>query len=166
MSPSNNAECKGNISLYEQNTRYLNIAGRMKRQNPQASVPSFRAGMPGGWSSISAPKRLLQDGVFERFRRAQTHHGLGLDLNGFACSRIAAHARLAMRLDRAADAGNHKLARALGFFYSQLEQFVEESNRLFLGDRFLRGAYLIGDIRNNLGLAQRICHRVTFSSSD
>src|SRR5580704_15839813 len=159
MSPSNNAECKGNIAFYEQNTSYLNIAGTMKRQNPQASVPSFRAGMPGGWSSISAPKRLLQDGVFERFRRAQTHHGLGLDLDGFACGRIATHARLAMRLDGAADAGNHKLARALGFLHGQLEEFVEESHGLFLGDGLLRGAYFLSDVRNNLGLAQRICHR-------
>src|ERR1700688_3479297 len=121
--------------------------------------------MPGGSSSIPAPEVLLQDGVFECFRCAQTHNGLGLDLDGLARGRIATQTRLAMRLDGAADARDYKLARALGLFHSQLEQFVEESHGLLLGNGLFRRAYLLSDVRNNLGLAQRICHRVAFSSS-
>src|ERR1700733_1172374 len=136
----------------------------MKRQNPQASVPYSGAGVPGGSSSIPAPEGLLQDGVFECFRCAQTHNGLGLDLDRLAGRGVAAQTRLAMRLDGAADAGNYELPRALGLFHSQLEQFVEESHGLLLGNGLLRRAYLLSDGRNNLGLATRICIRIRLAS--
>src|ERR1700683_1523889 len=121
--------------------------------------------MPGGSSSIPAPEGLLQDGVFECFRFAQTHNGLGLDLDRLAGGWIAAPTPLAMCLYGAADARNHKLPRALGLFHSQLDQFVEESHGLLLGYRLFPRASRLSDVRNNLRLAQRICHRVAFSSS-
>src|SRR2546425_12837259 len=80
-----------------------------------------------------------------RLSWAQPHDGLGLDLDRLASLRVAAHARLAMRLHRSPEIGDDELARAtLQLLHRQLEQFVEE-RRCGL----LRRAQLAGDI----------CHR-------
>ena len=59
---------------------------------------------------IAVKLYLLQYGVFECLRRAQANHGLGLDLDGFARLRVAAHARLAVRFHGAADIGDDVLS--------------------------------------------------------
>src|SRR5262249_31144171 len=106
-------------------------------------------------------KTLLQDGVFQGLGRAQAHHGLCLDLDCFAGLRIAAHARLTMRLDHAPDSRNDELpGAALGFFHRQLVQLFEKESYLLL-----RCAEFVGDVRNNLGFAEWLgCHLVCLSS--
>src|ERR1700680_1663590 len=100
--------------------------------------------------------------VLEGLCRAKTNHGFRLDLDRFACLRIAAHARLAMRLHDASDVRNDELARAaFGFLHRQLEQFFAELR----GDLF-GCAHFFGDVRDNLGLAQWFCHLVSISSSE
>jgi hypothetical protein len=103
---------------------------------------------------------LLERGVLKGFRCAQAHNGLGLDLDRFACGRIAPHACFAVSLHCAADSWNYEFAGAARFLYGKLEQLVEESDDLFLGDRLFVGADLLRHVRNNLGLAHRICHRI------
>src|SRR5215510_11338285 len=107
------------------------------------------------------PRNLLQDGVFQSLGRAQTHHGLCLDLDCLAGLRIAAHARLAMRLDHAPDSRDDELpSAALGFFHRQLVQLFEKQSYLLL-----RCAELVGDVRNDLGFAEWLgCHLVCLSS--
>src|SRR5262245_65068479 len=93
-------------------------------------------------------RNLLQDGVFQSLGRAQTHHGLCLDLDCFAGLRIAAHARLAVRLDHAPDSRDYELtSAALCFFYRQLVQLFEKQSYLLL-----RCAVFVGDMRNVLAL--------------
>lgn len=79
-------------------------------------------------------KKLLQNGILERFRRAQADDGLRLDLDRFTGLGVAAHASLAVRLDDAAESRNHEFARAtLGFFYGELEELFEEESCGLLG---------------------------------
>jgi hypothetical protein len=106
-------------------------------------------------------RKLLQDRILKSLGRPQTNHGLGLDLDGFASLRIAAHARLAVRFHDAADSWNDELARgALGFFHRKLVQLFKKECRLLLGC-----AELFGDVRNDLGLAEWLsCHLVCLSS--
>src|ERR1700687_1096783 len=80
-------------------------------------------------------KRLFsENGVFEGLCGAKTNNGFRLDLNRFARLRIAAHARLAVRLHDASDVRNDELARpAFGFPDRPLEQFFEELRRGLLG---------------------------------
>src|ERR1041384_3543743 len=105
--------------------------------------------------------RLLQNRVLESLRRAQAHHGLGLDLDRFAGLRIAAHAGLAVRFHNAADPWNDEFARGtLGFFHRKLVQLFKKESRLLLGC-----AEFFGDMRNDLGLAEWLsCHLVCLSS--
>src|SRR2546422_973936 len=92
----------------------------------------------------------------KRLSWAQPHDGLGLDLDRLASLRVAAHARLAMRLHRSPEIGDDELARAtLQLLHRQLEQFVEE-RRCGL----LRRAQLAGDICHDLGLAHWLCHQL------
>src|SRR4029077_13156372 len=106
-------------------------------------------------------QQLLQNRILEGLGRAQTHHGLGLDLNRFAGLGVAAHARLAVRLHNAADSRNDEFARAaLGFLHRELVQLFEEERCLLLWC-----AELLGDVRNNLCLAEWLgCHLVCLSS--
>jgi hypothetical protein len=108
-------------------------------------------------------KKLLQNGILERFRRAQADDGLRLDLDRFTGLGVAAHAGFAMRLDDAAESRNHEFTRAaLGFFHGELEELFEEESCGFLGK-----AGFFGEVRNDLGLAQRLgCHLLFLSSSD
>src|ERR1700730_5328664 len=105
--------------------------------------------------------RLLQYGVLERLGRAQADYGLRLDLDCLASLWIAAHTRLAVRLDDAADARNYELTRsALGFLHCELEKLLKEES-----GGFLRCAELLGDVRYGLGLAHWLgCHLVCLSS--
>src|ERR1700728_655581 len=138
----------------------------MKRQNPQTSVECNGRGCLGVLPRISAPKgNLLQYGVFKSFRSAQTYDGLGLDLDSLTGCRVATHTRLTMCLYRAAEPWNYEFARSFRFFYGQLEKFVKERRDLLLGHRLFRSADLFSHVRNDFRFAQRICHRVTFSSS-
>src|SRR5258708_12270568 len=86
-----------------------------------------------------AVRGLLQHGVLKRLRRAQTHHRLGLDLDGLTGLRITAHARLAVRLYGAADVGDDELAGgALSFSYPQLQNiFKKERPPLLLSSPHL-----------------------------
>lgn len=69
-----------------------------------------------------------------------------------------------MRLDRASDSWNHELTGTLAFFHSEIEEFIEKRRDLFLRNRLVLRADLIGHVRDDLGLAHRSCHRVAFSS--
>src|SRR5579863_5869459 len=105
---------------------------------------------------------LTENRVLERLCRAKTNNGFRLDLDRFARLRIAAHARLAVRLHDASDVRNHELARAaLCFLDRQLEQFFKELRRHLLGR-----ADFVGDMRDDFGLAQWFCHLFPFSSSE
>src|ERR1700739_1904292 len=102
-------------------------------------------------------KKLLQHGILQDLGGTQPHHRLRLDLDLFARLRIPAEARLPMRLDHAADSGNHKFSSStLGFLDGKLVKFLEE-----LSDGLLRCADLFGDMRNDFGLAHWLgCHFV------
>src|ERR1700693_2999083 len=74
-----------------------------------------------------AKSLFLENGVFEGLCGAKTNNGFRLDLDRFARLRIAAHARLAVRLHDASDVRNDELAgAALGFPDRQLEQLFKE----------------------------------------
>src|SRR5258708_19605368 len=66
--------------------------------NLGCAAPLRRDSTPALFSGpkLFLPRKLLQNRVFERFCRAQTHHRLGLDLDGLAAFRLAPHARLAL----------------------------------------------------------------------
>src|SRR3984885_7559490 len=115
------------------------------------------------WRANHEEKKLLQNGILERFRRAQADDGLRLDLDRFTGLGVTAHASLAVRLDDAAESRNHEFARTtLGFFHRELEELFEKCGCGFLGC-----ADLFGDVCNDLGLAQRLsCHLRFLSSSD
>src|SRR5262249_53317460 len=121
----------------------------------------LRDGLVTSGSVHADPETLLQDGVFQGLGRAQAHHGLRLDLDCFAGLGIAAHARLAMRLDHAPDSRDDELtSAALGFFHRQLVQLFKKQSYLLF-----RCAELVGDVRNDLGLAEWLgCHLVCLSS--
>src|SRR5579864_4086659 len=102
------------------------------------------------------PGNLLQDRVLERLRRAQTNHGLGLDLDRFARLGVAAHARLAVRFYGASDIRDDELARAaLALSHRKLEKLFKKERR-----GFLRRATLFGHMRQDFGLAHRFGHLV------
>ena len=76
--------------------------------------------------------RLAQYGVLERFRGPQSHHCLRFDLDRLAGLRIAAHARLAMRLHRAPEVRNYEFScAALALFHRQLEELFKKCYSLF-----------------------------------
>src|SRR5260370_23160495 len=80
-----------------------------------------------------AVRGLLQHGVLKRLRRAQTHHRLGLDLDGLTGLRITAHARLAVRFYGAADVGDDEFAGgALSFSPRELEKLFKKKRRRLL----------------------------------
>src|SRR5712691_5350702 len=101
------------------------------------------------------PRKLLQNGVFERLRCAQTHHRLGLDLDGLAGLRVAAHARLAVRFHGAAEVRNHELTGcALALSHRELEELFKKERR-----DFLRSAALFREMRHDFRLAHWLgCH--------
>src|SRR5579883_699460 len=71
--------------------------------------------------------RSAQDSVFKSLSRTQTDDGLCLDLDRFACLRIAAHARFAMRFHCPAQIRNHEFAgTALALLDREFEEFVEK----------------------------------------
>src|ERR1700722_1737393 len=125
----------------------------------ETAAANFRALFSG--PDPRSARNLLQDRILERLGRAQADHGLRLDFDRLTCLRIATHARLAVRLDDAADSRNHEFARAtLGFLHRELEKLVKEERC-----GFLRRAGFLGDMRNDLRLAQRLgCHLVFLSS--
>src|SRR5260370_36748926 len=107
-----------------------------------------------------AVRGLLQHGVLKRLRRAQTHHRLGLDLDGLTGLRITAHARLAVRFYRAADVGDDELAGgALAFSHRELEELLNKKHR-----GHLRSATLLRDMRHDPGLAHWLCCPLVFLS--
>src|ERR1700720_3307647 len=69
--------------------------------------------------------------------------------------------RLAVRLHDAADSRDYEFTRStLGFLHRELEELVKKGCR-----GFLRRAEFLGDVRNDLGFAQRLgCHLVFLSS--
>src|SRR5260370_8382416 len=73
--------------------------------NLGCAAPLRRDSIPALFSgpTLFLPRKLLQYRVFERFCGAQAHHRLGLDLDGLAGLRVAAHARLAVRFSAAPD---------------------------------------------------------------
>src|SRR2546426_2149985 len=112
-----------------------------------------------GWSPSRVPQtqigrspELREGGVLEGLGSAQAHHGLGLDLDGLAGLRVAAHARLAVGFHRAADIGDDEFSRsALALSYRQLEELFKK-HRCSL----LRGAALFSNVRYDLRLAHRL----------
>lgn len=83
-------------------------------------------------AEILTRRGLLKGRVFECFGCAEADHCLGLNLDCFSRRRIAPHARLTVRLHRAADSRNHKFARATTFLDSEVKQLVEKRSRLLL----------------------------------
>ena len=69
-----------------------------------------------------------------------------------------------MRFHRASDARDHEFAGASALLHRKVEKLIEERSRLLLRDRLVLRAHLVGDMRDDLGLAHRVCHRVVFSS--
>src|SRR5260221_12117530 len=69
------------------------------------AAPLRRESIPALFSgpTLFLPRKLLQYGGFERFCRAQTHHRLGLDLEGLPGLRVAGHRCIAARFSAAAD---------------------------------------------------------------
>src|SRR3984957_9123203 len=111
------AACRTGIS----NKLYFGRVSARKERPPEKENASESLRSRLG-EALKMPGSLLQNGVFERLRRAQPNHGLRLDLDSFARLRVAAHARLAVRLHHAADAGDDEFAcAALRFFHRQLE---------------------------------------------
>src|SRR5580692_4342346 len=98
-----------------------------------------------------------RDGVLGGLGHAELHHGLRLDLDGFTGLGIAAHARLALGLDEASDAGDYEYAVLLGLFNSGLSQKIKESGRLFVGQ-----FELLGHMPGKSSLGHSSCH-VMFS---
>src|ERR1700675_2283117 len=97
----------------------------------------------------SLPRKLLQNGVFERLRSAQTHDRLGLDFDGLAGLRVAAHACLAVRFHGAAEVRDHKFSRsALALFHRKLKELFKKERCGFLGS----GA-LLREMRHDFRLA-------------
>ena len=96
---------------------------------------------------------LLQNGVFESLRSAQPDDRLRLNLDCLARGRVATHASLAVCLYSAANAGNYEFSGTLGFFNSQLEQFIKEGRNLLLRNWLFGCADLVTQVRNDLGLA-------------
>ena len=123
----------------------------MKRQNPQTSPRRGGRACLGVLSEFRARFALLQRGVFERLRCAQTHNCLGLNLDGLTGGGVAAHASLAVSFYCASDSGNNKFSRRLGFFYSQVKQLVKKRSDLFLGYRLV--------FRADLGRASSCANR-------
>ena len=76
-----------------------------------------------------------QNCILEGFGRAQSHDGLGLDLDGLAGLGVATHARLAVRLNRASrDSGITNLpALPLHSFTASLKSSSKNVATVFLG---------------------------------
>src|SRR5262249_18313515 len=106
-------------------------------------------------------KKLLQDRVLLPLSWAEANNRLGFDLDLFAGLRIAADARLAVRLHTAANPRNDDLpGAALGFLHRQLVQLFKEKSRLLL-----RSAEFLRNMSNNLRLAEWLsCHLFCLSS--
>src|SRR5581483_6311166 len=134
-----------------------------KRKSPAEPEPTGLRGAQNCFrlrrESRTRRGKLLQDRVLERLRCAQPDHRLGLDLDGLAGLRIAAHARLAVRLHRAADVRNHEFARAtLAFLFPQLEKLLKKER-----GGLLRCATLFGESCHDLALAHWLgCHLFPF----
>src|SRR5712692_5957300 len=90
-------------------------------RDTHAGQNAIPPGMRPHRSNAQRRARLAEHSVFEGLGWAQPHDGLGLDLDGLAGLRVAAHARLTVRLHRTAQPGDDELARAaLEFFHRQL----------------------------------------------
>src|SRR6516165_739154 len=140
---------------------------RWEKTKPPSRLPLD--GIDGRWGFCRETLRrdeLLQNGVFERLGGPQAYDRLRLDLDWFARGRIAAHPSFAMRLHCASQSRYHELSRALGFFHREVEQLVEKRGNLFLGHRLVFRAHFLSQVRNDLRLAHRRCHRMSLSSSE
>src|ERR1700677_2691483 len=74
-----------------------------------------------------------RDNVLGGLGHAELHHGLGLDLDGLAGLRVAAHASLALGLHQTADTGDYEHPALLGLLDGGLRQQVKESCGLLVG---------------------------------
>src|ERR1700675_205329 len=138
-----------------------------EKTKPPSLRPGSGAGMPGGFAANLCAEELLQNGVFERFCSAQPDNGLRLDFDRLTGGRVAPHACFAVSLYSSSQSGNYKFARApLEFFNGELKEFIEKGRRLLLRNRLVLRAHFLSHMRDDLGLAQRICHRVPFASSE
>ncbi len=89
-----------------------------------AESHNYRLGPEQAWNSA-----LLEDGVFKRFRGAQTNNGLRLDLDLFAGLGIAAQTSFAVSLYHAADVRDYKFSGgALCFLHCEFEKFFKEEH--------------------------------------
>src|SRR5580698_10667616 len=77
--------------------------------------------------------RLLRsDRVLRGLGDAELHHGLGLDLDGFAGLRIPSHAGFAVGLHQAAQSGDNEHAVLLRLFDSRIGQVLQERRGLLV----------------------------------
>ena len=93
------------------------------------------------------------DHVLGGLGHAELDHRLGLDLDGLAGLGVAAHARLAIRLDQAADAGDYEYAVLLGFLDGGLRQQLQARGGLLVGD-----LQLLGHMPHQGCLGHSCCH--------
>jgi hypothetical protein len=121
---------------------------------PQHSILRWPPGA-GGAPKINSRGRLLrvQDGVFASLGDAEFYHALGRNLDGFAGSRVAAHARGTIDEDELAQAWERK--GILRVPVGELRNLFENLDRLFL-----RKAGLLGDGSCDLRFGECFSHSV------
>src|SRR3954466_3298167 len=113
--------------------------------------------MPGSRSALGLLLFGGSDVVFYGFRQIELGHRLRGDLDRFAGLRIAAHARFALRLLQAAEAGKNEDAVFLGFFDRGVSQRQQKRSCCFI----VR-ARLLSEVADQLCLCHACCHESSF----
>src|SRR4051812_24847337 len=104
------------------------LTSKYRRGKSSPAIDRFRYSRRRGFSqliitgSFSERKNSAQDGVFKCFGWSQAHNRASLNLNSLAGLWIAAHTRLAMRLNCPSQIGDDELScAALAFFNGQFK---------------------------------------------
>src|SRR5262249_15638148 len=100
-----------------------------------------------------------RNSVLRRFGEIKLGRGLGLNLDRFAGLWITPHARLAMYLLQAAQAGNNKYTVLLRLFHRCVGQVLQKRRRGLVVD-----AHLFRQMTDKLGLGQSCCHESSLDS--
>src|SRR5271157_4562056 len=113
-----------------------------------------KAGTPASLCFSGAGKLLLGcDRVLRGLGHAELNHGLGRNLDCFAGLRIAAHARLAVRLHQTAHTRQYEYAGLLGLFDCNLRERLNESRGLLVSE-----FQLLCHVADELGFGHACCH--------
>src|SRR5580698_8906351 len=108
-----------------------------------------KAGQSRPSSDLENELLLRRDRVLRSLGHAELHDGLGLDLDRFAGLGIAPHARLAVRLHQAAEAGHYEDAVFLGLFDCGVSEVLHERRGGLVGD-----LSLFSQLPNELSFSQ------------